>query len=279
MLPTTKDMLHFPVLSKADFLFFRLLGPGLGNLLFPMYRAFQAQREEGGQLVFPQFFQWKPGPWLRREKDARAYGDLFRRRTPHEMFLHAKAVALRLSGNTQRLRMQEGLGRHFHDLDPAHRAAFKQWLVGHYRQRDALTQELDGIAALDICVHIRRGDFAAATTAAAQQGTMNYQIPDEWYVEAVRVARKVAPGARVRVFTDAHTLEPALLTALEAGELDASPNALHSMLRMSAHGTIITSRSSFSLWAAYLGSGQAIVHRDFDLGRYMPDHAIRVIRC
>ena len=93
------------------------------------------------------------------------------------------------------------------------------------------------------------------------------------------LALAAAPGARVRVFTDAHTLEPALLTALEADELDASPNALHSMLRMSAHGTIITSRSSFSLWAAYLGSGQAIVHRDFDLGRYMPDHAIRVIRC
>ena len=86
---TDRALLHFPVLSRADFLFFRLLGPGLGNLLFPMYRAFQAQRLEGGQLVFPQFFQWKPGPWLRREKDARAYGDLFRHRTPQEVLLHA----------------------------------------------------------------------------------------------------------------------------------------------------------------------------------------------
>ncbi|MEK8085718.1 alpha-1,2-fucosyltransferase [Aquabacterium sp. A3] len=276
---TDRALLHFPVLSRADFLFFRLLGPGLGNLLFPMYRAFQAQRLEGGQLVFPQFFQWKPGPWLRREKDARAYGDLFRHRTPQEVLLHAKAVALRLSGHAERLRVQEGLGRHFHDLDAAHQATFKQWLVDHYRHREALMQELASISAQDICVHIRRGDFAAATTAAAQQGTMNYQIPDEWYVDAVRVARQSAPGARVRVFTDAHTLEPALMAALGADEVDASPNALHSMLRMSAHGTIVTSRSSFSLWAAYLGSGQAIVHRDFDLGRYMPDHAIRVIRC
>jgi hypothetical protein len=276
----TRPLLHFPVLSRADFVFFRLRGSGLGNLLFPLYRAYQARQLQGGLLVFPQFLQLKPGPLMRREPDARAYGDIFQARTAKEVMHHARALWLLHTGKDERqLRIYEGLGRHFHELSPALRADFRRSLIQRYRQSQRLQQALSKIHEEDIAVHIRRGDFAASTNPMAAQGTMNFIIEDEWYVLATELARQRSPSGKVRVFTDSSELPPSLLKALKPNEIDQSPDALHSLMKMSGHGTIVTSRSSFSLWAAYLGNSHAFVNRDFDIERYMPIETLDISRC
>lgn len=272
-------LLHFPVLSRADFLFFRLFGSGLGNLLFPLHRAYQAQQLQGGQLVFPQFMQLKPGPLLRGELDARAYGDLFKRRSANEILKHAQALWLRAANSTGQLRTYEGLGRHFHDLDPRFRTAFRHYLMQRYRHPEALQQTLSEIRPEDIGVHIRRGDFVAASNPQAMQGTMNFLIEDAWYAQATELARLRSPAGRVRIFTDAAQLPQALLDALNPIEIDQSPNAFHALMKMSAHGTLVASRSSFSLWAGYLGQCHTIVSQSFDLERYMPQQVLDITRC
>jgi len=273
------SLLHFPVLSRADFLFFRFFGSGLGNLLFPIYRAYQAQQLQGGQLVFPQLMQLKPGPMLRGEVDARAYGDIFRNRSIGEVLKHAQALWLLATNDTRRIRTYEGLGRHFHDLDPRFKVDFRHYLVQRYRHPKALQQTLSEVRPEDIAVHIRRGDFVSASNPQATQGTMNFLLEDEWYVQATAQAKQRSPSGRVRIFTDSAQLPPALLEALKPIEIDRSPNAFHALMKMSAHGTLVASKSSFSLWAGYLGPCHTIVSQSFDLERYLPSHIMDITRC
>lgn len=279
MQASSSPLLHFPVLSKADFVFFRLLGPGLGNLLFPLYRAFQGQQLMGGELVFPQFAQLKPGPWLRRETDARAYSDLFNPRRGAEILKHVRALALIHLSNGEKVKQYEGLATHFIGLDPCLRLPFIELLTSRYSRADRLAENTAAVSRADICVHIRRGDFLPSNAAMASHGSMNFRIGDDWYVQATAHARHLSPSGQVRVFTDAPSLPASLLEALGADEVDQSPDALFSLLRMSAHGTLVASRSSFSLWAAFLGHSRLIIPESFALDRYMPDGIIDTLRC
>ena len=76
---------HYPLLSKHDFLLFRLHGAGLANHLFPMYRAFQNSKETNGEFLFPPLVQLKIGTFIRREHDKRIYFNLFNHRTLNEL--------------------------------------------------------------------------------------------------------------------------------------------------------------------------------------------------
>ena len=68
----------YPRFSKFDLGFVRLLGPGLGNLLFPWARCvIECRRRHHLIPLAPTWPQIKIGPWLRREPDKRTYAGLF----------------------------------------------------------------------------------------------------------------------------------------------------------------------------------------------------------
>jgi len=283
------DILHFPVLSDVDFIFFRLFGPGLGNLLFPLYRAFQTQRKIGGKLVFPQFFQIKPGPFLRMEKDKRTYFCLFKRRSVGDTALHMRARFTKSISedvinqpdfqlDKAKIITYAGLKGYFRDLELQHLADFKDYLLGRASHVQQLRGEIARVSKDDICVHLRRGDFSPEAAPGAVSGGMNYRISDEWYVAAVAAARKIFPRARVRIFTDECSVEPKLIARMKCDEVDQSRNALHAVMKMAAHGAIVASKSSFSLWSAFLGQQYMYINNDFELGRYMPNELIECER-
>lgn len=278
------SILHYPVLSRADFVFFRLLGPGLGNLLFPLYRAFQSQKKIGGCLVFPQFFQVKLGPFLRLEKDKRTYIDLFRHRDIDDVLVHIKAIFAdsipeervnQESGHNQiKVIRYEGLKGYFRNLDPEYRTEFAGYLTQRAAFAKQLHDEIDEIGKHDICVHLRRGDFMPENAQEGSSSRMCYRIADDWYVQAVSKALQKFPEAKVRVFTDSAELDPRLLEKLNCTVVDQSRNALHALMKMSAHGAIVASKSSFSLWSAFLGQQYMFINSDFDLDLYVPDSGV-----
>src|SRR5689334_20396259 len=67
----------YPRFSTLDLGFVRVLGPGLGNLLFPWARCVVACRDRHLIPVAPTWPQIKLGPWLRGELDKRTYAGLF----------------------------------------------------------------------------------------------------------------------------------------------------------------------------------------------------------
>lgn len=67
----------YPKLSKHDLNCVRLGGAGLGNLLVIYSKALILASENNYKMIWPTWRSIKVGPYIRKEKDKRWYGDLF----------------------------------------------------------------------------------------------------------------------------------------------------------------------------------------------------------
>lgn len=265
-------MYHLPVLSRPDFGLIRMPGPGLGNLLFPIARALIGQQELGGTFVMPTLRQIKVGPILRRERDKRTYGDVFRHRDWREMRHWLNAHLARKVDEDSPLpfgrltRCYKGLGRQFHDLS-GHSAMVRRFLEQHSQMPVSSDR-------FDVAIHVRLGDFTAPVADAAHQ---NARIPLAWYSDAVALALETLGRKHVRgvLFTDEdprRVIEELRLTGFLP---EPRGNALTSILALGRTDILIGSRSSFSLWGRYLGAKAAIWPAGFDLAHCAPVEAGR----
>ncbi len=273
---------HYPSLSNYDFLLFRLGGAGLANHLFPMYRAFQKSKEEGEEFLFPTLLQFKIGPIIRREKDKRIYFSLFHQRKINELL---KLKVLFSSNKFDEINYEllnndkdgviiyngiedlSGSNNHyfFKSFNHEHKEEFISMLIGRSKKRERLFSELNLIKKEDICVHIRRGDFPVK----GLEKDPFRQINDDWYLKVINHLAKEFPGNKIRIFTDdIHSLSDEILSVRNVS-VDASFNALHAILKMSAHGTIVASASTFSLWSAFIGDQIVFSNSESDLGRFI----------
>ena len=235
--------------------------------MFPIARALVGLAEHGGKFVKPTIRQIKIGPVIRGERDWRTYGNIMRGRTTDDWKLWASSRLRRSISQAEYTSQEgvtivyEGLGRQFHDF-AAHRD-----LIYEYLRKNAIGIEAVG-SRYDVAIHIRRGDFSVGGNHSGQ----NIQTPISWYRNAWEEARDALglQEPRVILFTD---YDPEVVQAeldLPSVKIDRSANALISIMKMTQADLIIGSRSSFSLWGAFLGGGQAIWPKQFDLGRYKP---------
>lgn len=259
-----RKLFHFPELSRPDFGLFRGPGPGLGNLLFPIARALQAYSKTGGIMVLPTMRQVKVGPYIRREKDKRTYGEIFRRRTLAENrdWTMAKLLRSRLENEVDasaRVIRYAGMGRQFHDLsaNPDHIRRFLQ----DASRLPVFSREYD------IAIHVRLGDFAAPSATATSQNT---QIPFEWYREALSEARAMLGKQSVCgiLFSDEAPEIAIEKLGLDGFVPEPQGNALTSILLMSQAKILIGLRSTFSLWGQYLGQCRALWSQRDDPAKY-----------
>ena len=267
---SSAPVLHLPVLSSADFGLFRTPGPGLGNLLFPIGRALAGARDTGGIFVQPTLRQLKFGTYLRREPDKRTYGDILRHRGFSDWrhwFASASGRSVtedadEASKREARVVTYAGLRSYFHDLHGA-RDLIAEWLASRARYEGLLDHQYD------VAVHVRLGDFAASNGPSAAP---SIRQPMDWYVAAIEEVTSSARARDVRivVFSDAAPGELRPLIDKFSARVDPGRNAITSLINMSKCQTLITSRSTFSMWAAYLGDVQAIWDEDFDLSPFWP---------
>lgn len=259
---------HLPVLSRWDLGVIRSPGPGLGNLLFPIARALIGQKVHGGAFVYPTLRQLKFGTFLRHERDTRTYGSVIRGRTGAEWRDWAQAQwcpkvdedAYR--GETGVTVRYSGLKRYFHDL-AGHGEIVSTWLQNTVRSVGAMDD------SYDIGLHIRLGDF---TPSANDQGGNNIRLSFSWYREALEEARRLIGVAapRITLFTDGDIGLVKRELAMPDIAVDLSSNALTAMHNLSRARVVVASRSTFSMWAVYLGGMPAIWDEKFDLHRGFP---------
>jgi hypothetical protein len=261
-------LFHYPKLSALDLGVVRSPGPGLGNLLFPITRALIGEKTLGGTFVHPTIRQFKVGTYLRGEKDKRTYGDVIRPRSRDEWSTWIQAIrspkleegARPPAGRTTIC--YSGLRRQFHDIWQ-HGGLIADWLNRNAVRADAPA------APYDIALHVRQGDFRAVSTSG--RGRSIRQPPD-WYRQAVDVASELLQTrrAQIRLFTDGDVRQVAGELALEGLTFDESPNALVAIKNMTQARIIVTSRSSFSMWAAFLSGAPAIWDKKMDLSEVFP---------
>lgn len=215
-------------------------------------------------MIFPTMRQIKIGTYVRREKDKRTYGDIFRPRTLTEIshWFTASMLHKRLETDTNVHRQvvrYVGMRRQFHDLSPD--PDFMRRFLEQASRRPASRREYD------IAIHVRQGDFAAPDKAATQQNT---QVPLEWYREAIGVAQELLGGGGQQgiLFSDEDPQIVIGKLGLEGFIPEPHGNALTSILLMSRAKVLIGSRSTFSLWGQYLGQSHAVWPQGFDLAKY-----------
>lgn len=260
------NIYHLPVLSKYDLGFVRSPGPGLGNLLFPVARAVIGRETLGGRVVVPTMRQVKIGTFLRRERDKRTYGKIFRPRERSEWVDWARACSGKYQEENDESAFKsviryQGMGRQFHDLT-GHADIVSDFLLSVSR-RSANTEPYD------IAMHIRLGDFAEANTTDTKQ---NKRLTFDWYLEALEVVRQHLGSGKLRcvLFTDHDPVSLIDKLGIESFAPEPPGNALTTIFALSRAHVIIASRSTFSLWGNYLGNSHAFWPKSFNLGQYKP---------
>ena len=117
---------------------------------------------------------------------------------------------------------------------------------------------MDFDASRAIGIHVRLGDFDR-TTAALDTGKNNMRIQISWYVAMVNKLREAAGwNVPVYVFSDGTDDELAELTALPEVRRMTFGNSIGDIVGLSRFPVMISSGSSFSLWARFLGNCSSI---------------------
>ena len=269
--PNEHQTYHIPVLSSKDFGLFRTPGPGLGNLLFPISRAVIGAHLTDGIFVHPTMRQIKIGTFLRNEPDKRTYGTVMRKRTASQWRTWFQSKLLKSVSEDDidpqskpRAIRYQGLKNYFYDLD-GHHEVVSNWLNNN------ANVEGNSIDEYDIAVHLRFGDFFPYEEGNSSPG---YRLPFSWYYDAVEMAREKLGGGekKILLFTDGRPAEVKELMDRWGANLDpgTNTNATATMLRLSQAKLVVASRSTFSMWSAYLGNCQCIWDREFALDKFFP---------
>jgi hypothetical protein len=230
--------------------------------MFPIARALIGRERHGGRFVYPTMRQIKFGTFLRGEPDKRTYGAVLRGRSAEEW--RCWFVARRQRSTSEHefdgsplamTVLYAGLGRYFHDLE-GHSGLIADWLFENSRDKTPAEP-------FDIGIHVRLGDFVTGDPNAPGN---SIRQPFEWYRAAFEAARHML-GVRapsVVLFTDSDPCTVVRDLAIANLTIDRSANALSAILRLSLARVLIPSRSTFSMWAAFLGGMPVIWDRRYD---------------
>jgi hypothetical protein len=229
-------------------------------------------------MISPTWTQLKIGPFLRREKDNRIYSKEFYGRNLLEWRNWFRAIFLpkveesQLSSHERHADNHvvrfEGMGDYFKDIYDG-RDLIKAWIDRNARKNGEIFE------SYDVACHVRLGDFGIEEDPDNKPGHVVRQSW-EWYRQAIDVAVKLSKKSnpKIYLFTDENhaAVVEQLNLPYEVIE-DPSKNAITAIINMSRANVIVTSRSTFSQWAAFLSDGSAIWNHNFDLTETFPVRA------
>lgn len=261
---------HMAKLSAYDFGIIRSPGPGLGNLLLPIARALIGAERAKGVFIFPTIRQLKVGTFLRREPDKRVYGDELRGRGAIEwvrwIFSHFRPSVTEgcyVEYSHPVTVRYEGLGRFFHDLS-GHEKLIKSWIELNSNTKNRTRPERY------IALHIRLGDFAES--GSASEG-FSVKTSFEWYLRALKLVLEKSGTSKTKnivIFTDSDHERIRAGLGISNIIFDNSSSAMEAIIKMSQAEYLVTSRSTFSMWAAFLGESTCIWHAGLRVDDYYP---------
>lgn len=259
----------YPRLSTTDLWLLRLGGAGLGNLMFNWARCLSRCRRNGWRMIWPTWFSFKPKNWRVNPYDHRTYGGLFRPTGDY-------VSGINKVGQLMFRKWVPEAEADAHPPAPGRVVQFRG-MTGKFKpfREDlelirsellAITQEihLAGYRAENpapVAVHVRLGDFVQQGSFEEMVDIDNSVLPLGWYISLLESLREKAGTAfRSSVFSDGEDADLAPLLAMENVRRVEFGSSIADMLAMSRSRLLITSGSTFSQWASYLGQVPAIWH-------------------
>ena len=231
----------------VDLGFVRLSGPGLANCLFMACRAYLDAKDLGLAFVDPTWRKISIGPYLRGERDKRAYSDLFTHRGVSglkKMWLLARMKV----GMAKDVHVVPDISGYFIPLYGRHKE------VKEYIDSITIPETISLLQGVDlshhIAVHVRLGDY-----------NQSLRIPLEWYDGIINKLLELDPTLKFALFSDGTDEELALLLRHPEVARHFYGNAFADMTAISKCRMLIASDSTFSAWGAYLGQIPIIFNR------------------
>jgi hypothetical protein len=247
---------------------------GLANMLMVWARAEIFRHEHGLPMLRPQWFNpLRLGPWLRREKDKRLYLNQFGNLeyiTGLKRFL-LLAMARRVEETERPVNDTKGptlilirftLGG-FHPI-VKHRDFLRRQLMKMVQPAIHKRFTLEKVPYIGI--HVRRGDMVSA----------GLSVGLDWYATCLKVIREtIGDNYPARIFSDGTSDELQVLLKLPNVCMHPTGPSVQDLLLLSKSRVLIaTNNSTFSKWAAMLGS-MPVFYTECkdDEWDAMPDHS------
>ena len=232
---------------------------GLCNMLFPWARAVLFARRRGCAILAPQWTNFnRIGPWLRRERDKRYYISQF---TNNGYIKGLKKIAISVKYCRKKINEYDENVSNINSGIVVFRGleGYFDGLIGHQHflqkelykiANEKIISSLNLLPKKFIGVHIRRGDFISTG-----QG-----LSLDYYKRAIDEAFKIMQcDVPVLIFSDGSEDDLSCLRDSPNVVFMPKATALHDLLALSMSSILVgTNHSSFSEWAAFLGSIPAI---------------------
>ena len=256
----------YPKFSGYDFVYFRLLGDGLGNLLFPWARAVSISANYNIPIIAPTWAQFKVGPIFRNEPDKRFYTDLFRHADGYITGIKKVHVLMRLTKVTEAQLLTQslpvdssyvvyvsGMDNFFSSIINEYELIKRELLkITKPKHKKGLN-----ISKNSISVHVRLGDFAKPAngdTDSQKAGASNTQLPISWYKAMILRLRDVlGQDYPVIIWSDDAGERLTELTNMINTRREFLGSSIADLIGMSSARVLVASGSTFSMWASYLG--------------------------
>ena len=232
--------------------------PGLGNLFFPWARCVVAAEDRRLPMLWPTWPQIALGP-LKRMEPPRFYTDVFIRSDRYIGGSSKQEILRAAQSAPSRLVEFEGM-----------EGLFEPILDRHELVRDRLLEIVnprwipEPPAEPVIAVHVRLGDFSKPKSAKdldAKNGNVNFRMPIEWYMHAVRLLRTASGGRlKAKVYSDGPDSELAGLLSMKGVSRAPRQAPITDLLALSQASALVASGSTFSMWASYLGRMPVVWH-------------------
>lgn len=276
---------------------------GLGHSMVAWARCVIWCEEVNAKMLAPHWFRLRIGPYLRGERDKRAYARLFR--SGHALggalrdwhLLRAARVSSPEGVFEADISSPEALEQlrkrptvvQFENARARNVETFFDGFIGHAPLLKARFEAMlkprhhpTPAQSPHIALHVRMGDFSIARSEADLL-VNNTRLPLEWYGDALNTLRKELrissgqPDLPAVLYSDGSDDELAPLLALAGVQRPPKASAATDMLALSQASCLIGSGSGFSMWGAFFGQVPSVFYRGRQITRIHtdPDDALQ----
>mgnify|MGYP001160883072 FL=1 len=276
----------FASLGRFESLGIRVGGPGLANLLFIWANSIIYARDNNLPIINTTWKTIKIGTFLRRERDKRMYLDLFK--DQNGIGGIKKFFLINFTNRVIVFSKMENLFLNFkHEHLYIKRELFKIINQKHLVNLNRFNNNSVG-------VHVRLGDFRTPKNDTfLRNGGWNYRIPIDWYVQIINKIKNIS-NIPVYIFTDGNQHEIKEILDIDGCKSISFDSSVSDMIALSRCKVLITSGSTFSMWASFLGqnntiwfpgqlrqeiiSSNNIFEGEIDYNQMLPDKLINLIK-
>ena len=235
----------FVSLGRLESIGVRFGGAGLGNILFPWATAIVYAKTHNLTRLQTTWKNLKIGTFLRKERDKRMYSDLF---TGKDGVGGLKKFML--LNFTNKVKYFSSMDALFEPFKHEHNFVKTELLkiINPYHIEKASNFNTQSVA-----LHIRMGDFQVPENEQIlREGAWNYRLPIKWHISIIKKIRLIS-DLPIYIFSDATDNELQDILAMSNCKRAYFGSAISDMIALSRCKVLVSSASTFCMWASFLG--------------------------